>query len=63
MNIRQIKSIELDRSKPFNHKVLIKDETGYVMQEIKVEESKGWEQFALIYKAWCEHPDFNGANK
>lgn len=63
MNISQIKSIELDRSKAFNHKVLIKDSTGYIMQEIKVEESKGWEQFSLIYKAWAEHPEFNGEGK
>jgi hypothetical protein len=59
MNIKDIKSIELDRSKPFNHVVRIKDITGHSIQVIPVKESNEWEQFQTIFKAWAEHPDFS----
>ncbi len=58
MNVGQIKSIELDRTKPFNHEILFKDNVGSVIDRMKVDESKGWEQFKLVYGAWVSHEDF-----
>ena len=63
MKISQIDSIELDRSKPFNHCVRIKDAMGNSIQVVPVKESAGWEQFSVIYKAWAEHPEFNATGK
>ena len=63
MEISDIASIELDRTRPFKHKILIKDSTGYVLQEISVTETAGWEKLATVYKAWVEHPDFAGKGK
>ncbi len=59
MKISQVASIELDRTTPFRHEVLFKDVHGYVLDRVPVEESKGWEQFSLIYQKWASHPDFN----
>ena len=58
MQISQIKSVELDRSVPFNHCVRIKNSLGDSIQVIPVKESNEWEQFQTIFKAWAEHPDF-----
>lgn len=63
MRIVDVASIELDRSKPFNHRVIFRDETGHALEIVKVKETTAWEEFQIIYKAWCEHPDFNGVNK
>lgn len=63
MEVSQIKSVELDRTVPFKHCVLIKDATGYIMEMIMVEEAKEWEQFMVIYQAWASHPDFQGERK
>lgn len=59
MDIKDIASIELNREELFNHKILIKDNTGYVLEEIPVKENNEWESFMLIYKSWAEHPDFS----
>ena len=63
MEIRQIASIELDRSKPFKHEILFRDSTGYILDRQLVDESKAWEQFKVVYEAWCNHPEFNGQPK
>ena len=63
MRISQIDSIELDRSKPFNHCVRIKDAMGNSIQVVPVKESAGWEQFSVIYKAWVSHEEFNKKGK
>ena len=63
MRISQIASIELDREKPFNHCVRIKDSSGNSLQVVPVKESAGWEQFSIIYKAWVSHPEFNATGK
>ena len=59
MEINQIKSIELDRSKPFKHCIRVKDATGHTIEIIPVKESTGWEQFNEVWKALCAHPDFH----
>jgi len=59
MNISDIHSIELDRSKPFNHMILFKDSNDKIIDKIKVKESAGFEQFKVVYEAWCNHPDFS----
>ncbi len=63
MEIKNVKSIELDRSIPFRHVVKLKDSTGHTLETIPVNESTGWEQFSLIYKSWCNHPDFHPKQK
>lgn len=63
MTISQIKSIELDRSKPFEHRVIFRSKTGHILEVIAVKETTAWEEFEIIYKAWCNHPDFNGVNR
>lgn len=54
MDIKKINSIELDRSKTFNHRILIKDITGYVLEEIPVTQVAGIEKLMIINKAWFE---------
>lgn len=60
MNIANIRSIELDRTKPFKHEILIKDDTGFIMERIPVTEVAGWEKLNEVYQAWCNHPDYKG---
>jgi len=59
MDISQIKSIELDRTVLFDHKVRIKDSLGYDIQVVPVKENVEWEQYMLICQKWMQHPDFN----
>ena len=59
MKISNVKSVELDRSTPFNHKIIFRDRAGYPLEEIQVKESNGWEQFEIVISAWTDHPDFN----
>lgn len=54
MEINQISSIELDRTKPFAHVIKMKDEHGYVLEEVKVLESNGNEVLAKITEAWLK---------
>jgi len=60
MKIAEVKSLELDRTVAFNHCIRFKDVNGKTLELIKVKESVEWEQFKIIYTAWCKHPDFNG---
>ncbi len=57
MNIIDIHSIELDRTKPFNQVIKIKDKAGYVMETIPVKQTNANEVFATINKAWWEAID------
>jgi len=59
VQISQIHSVELDRSRPFEHCVRIKDSHGHSIQVIPVKESNEWEQFKLVYEAWASHPEAN----
>jgi len=63
MEVGDIKSIELSRERPFNHEILFKDKNGWIMDRMKVDESKGMQQFILVYKAWAEHESFSGKGK
>ncbi len=60
MEIRDIHSIELDRSKPFNHVIRIKDRNEDTLQEIPVSEVAGYEKLMVVVKAWSEHWDYKG---
>jgi hypothetical protein len=60
MKISQIRSIELDRSRAFKHRIIFYDDIGYELDSISVTEVAGWEKFNEVYKAWCKHPDFKG---
>lgn len=57
MDITLIASMELDRTKPFDHKILVKDSTGYVMEEISVTQIAGLEKLMKLNKAWFEALD------
>ena len=63
MEIHQIASIELDRSRAFNHEILFRDSTGYILDRTSVKESTGWEEFKVVYEAWVQHEEFNGKTK
>ncbi len=63
MEIKQIASVELCRNKPFKHEIIFRDSTGYPIDRMKVEEYNEWEVFSMVYKKWCEHPDFAGKAK
>lgn len=58
--IAQIRSIELDRTKLFKHRILLRDSTGYILEEIPVKEDNEWEVFKLIYTQWVNHPSYRG---
>ncbi len=60
LKISDIRSVELDREKPFHHCIRLKDASGYSLEVIPVNESEEWAQFETVYKAWCQHPHFNG---
>ncbi len=59
MNINQIHSIELDRSRNFKHVIRLKDANEHSLEVIPVKESTAWEQFVHVYKAWVNHKDFH----
>ena len=63
MQVSQIKSIELCREKAFQHEIVFRDESGYPLDRFYVKENVEWEQFQLVYKKWCEHPEFSGIEK
>ena len=54
-DISEIHSIELNRSKPFNHEILIKDKAGWVMERIPVNETAGFEKLQLISFVFPPH--------
>jgi len=58
--ISKIRSIELDRTTLFKHKILLKDEAGWILEEIPVKENNGWEVFKMIYEKWVNHPSYKG---
>lgn len=58
--INQIKSIELERSKAFNHFINIKDGSGFILEAIPVKEHNEMEQFNEVIKAWFQHPEYKG---
>ena len=39
--------------------ILFKDSNDKIIDKIKVKESAGFEQFKVVYEAWCNHPDFS----
>jgi hypothetical protein len=59
MKISDIHSVELDRTKPFNHVIRIKDKHGHSLQVVPVKENVENEQLKLITNAWLNHPDAN----
>ncbi len=59
MEIKDIKSVELDRSVPFKHVIRLKDATGHSLEVIPVNEADGYAQFTVVYKAWVNHKDFH----
>ena len=63
LQISQIKSVELDRSKPFHHVIRLKDANGHSLEVIPVNESTGYEQFKAVYIAWASHESFNPKTK
>ena len=50
----KIVSVELDASRPFEHYIQFKDDTGWVVDQMKVPDSKSMEIFKEVYKAWME---------
>ncbi len=62
-DISKVASIELNREKPFQHYIAFKDDTGYILERIPVNESAGWEKLQVITQAWMSHPDFNPPKK
>jgi len=60
MEIKDIKSLELDRTKAFQHCIRFKDYAGMTMEVLMVNDSEEWAQFEKVYRAWVNHPDYNG---
>ena len=54
MNIEDIHSIELNREKPFNHKILLKDKDGNILEEMKINEVAGFEKLMEVNRKWFE---------
>ncbi len=57
MNIVDIHSIELNREKPFNQVINIKDKSGHIMEIVPVKQTNANEVFMTINKAWWEAID------
>ncbi len=60
MEIRDIHSIELDRSSPFRHCIRVKDKAENTLQEIPVSEVAGYEKLMVVVNAWQNHKDYKG---
>jgi len=56
MQIARIKSIELNREKLFDHKIVIKDKDGWVLDTISVKEHNENEVFKMVVQKWLSHP-------
>ena len=50
--ITDVHSIELDRTKPFNQQIHLKDKTGYIMESIPVKQNVANETLQLITDKW-----------
>jgi len=63
MRISDIKSIELNRERAFEHEIIFRDANGYPIDRFYVKENVEWEQFELVTKAWFNHPEYSGEGK
>ncbi len=52
MLITDVYSIELDRTKPFDMKIHLKDKTGHILQSIPVKQNVANETLQLITERW-----------
>ena len=54
MDVTDIDSIELDKSRPFRWEVLLKDSTGHVLERIPVKEEEADAIFKVATQNWLE---------
>ena len=54
MDITDVHSVELNRTKPFDMRINLKDETGYILESIPVKQNVANETLQLVTDKWWQ---------